>query len=692
MSDHPERSKVCPATGCSAAFTRKFNLDRHLKRNHPELLSRQDRLTAWIGSSAGSVSDLSDVQATAPFAAVRAARLGHPTTMSLPTIPTMTLVHAASMTVAAGPTTPAASLIAELTSAPYHLPYDVASAVLVSGRIAACHVANLSLGVVNATAQTPSLSGLGTVGLIARWAREPDIGDAVGSLTPSESQEKIVEPEGPATGHPPQARPTANEPRPPPTPLQVTHLSEEEHSLERVAAKGGFGRAPDRVTRPRVAGAAGALAEIEPEEEVAVTRKSACAKDNPQSAPADGGLVGPPDRVTRPRVAGAAGALAELGSDEGSVRFSFSGSSVDTSRAASAAAELESAAITFAEDEVPPTTSIPPRNIQGMVAGESTARPNTQPAEGRSQQLDEVIALLKKRRCRRQKKRRRRHRQHHSTTGEDSNSASRSRERERRHSPERLPAKARLREPLPVERRPSATSPPVTAHRQPPLPVGTHEVHGNRRDGPWSLCVEADTRRLIIGDSNLRHLNRLPAGWGVHAYPGATCGDILGLLESMVEVPHSKLRRIYVQVGINHRDREWPPTECIRAVVEEGHRRGIDVALVGVSVPAGLSARQRRNLENFNNAACIEAAGRYVAPLNPADVHVTDADRCGIHYDLGTVQRIFRSVAEYDESWADLGPLTPAPQSFRAYQPGTGHPRSRSPSPPRRRGYQRRYR
>ena len=157
-----EHSKACPASGFGAVFTRKFNLDRHLKRNYPEQPTCKDHLAASIISSAGSVSDVSDIQATTSSAAVRTVRLGHHTTMSSPSIPTITLVQAASVAVAAGPTTPASCLISELNNASYSLPYDVASAVLVSGRIVN-HVTNLSLRIVSATAQTLALSGLATV-------------------------------------------------------------------------------------------------------------------------------------------------------------------------------------------------------------------------------------------------------------------------------------------------------------------------------------------------------------------------------------------------------------------------------------------------------------------------------------------------------------------------------------------------
>ena len=111
-------------------------------------------------------------------------------------------------------------------------------------------------------------------------------------------------------------------------------------------------------------------------------------------------------------------------------------------------------------------------------------------------------------------------------------------------------------------RRSWSGSPPHT--RRYPAPQAADDfngrvvVHGSRREEHRSLDVDHRTTTPVIGDSNLRRVSGVPGHWCVHVLPGARRADVADLLNTMRISSPSKLRRVFVQVGVNDRN-DRPP-------------------------------------------------------------------------------------------------------------------------------------
>ena len=112
---------------------------------------------------------------------------------------------------------------------------------------------------------------------------------------------------------------------------------------------------------------------------------------------------------------------------------------------------------------------------------------------------------------------------------------------------------------------------------------------GNKED--WRIVPAADTKALLVGDSNLRQFAPIPSGWEVHCLPGARFNHINNALQDVLINRSNTLSVVYVQAGINHRDQH--PDEYRRQLerlMMLNSQTEVTIAFVGV--PRSRSWRQ----------------------------------------------------------------------------------------------------
>lgn len=172
-------------------------------------------------------------------------------------------------------------------------------------------------------------------------------------------------------------------------------------------------------------------------------------------------------------------------------------------------------------------------------------------------------------------------------------------------------------------------------------------LHEGPKEG-WDVSVTSGTKVLVIGDSNCRDADatRLPTGWDVHAFPGAKFRHVSQILRRLEErtrdaEAETMLDHIIVQVGINHRD---DPLDSFRDEIANIERKFAHLAkrmwFVGISVANSLDSSTRRNVDRINHYLSGGNFG-YFPPLPSAEVSLRARDVYGIHFDEGTIARIF---------------------------------------------------
>ena len=173
-------------------------------------------------------------------------------------------------------------------------------------------------------------------------------------------------------------------------------------------------------------------------------------------------------------------------------------------------------------------------------------------------------------------------------------------------------------------------------------------VHGSTRKNEWSFTLGEDTRVLIIADSNLRSLASLPPNWEAHVFPGARFGNVINALEQSLGGIHPTLKRIIIQVGVNHRGDREIPTRQLKSLVEVIHASGGCAIYVGVSYAYDMPGKYRMNIDALNSAARDLFDG-YIKPLHPRDVTLRASDKHLIHHDDQTVGRILQLIVEAND-------------------------------------------
>jgi hypothetical protein len=162
----------------------------------------------------------------------------------------------------------------------------------------------------------------------------------------------------------------------------------------------------------------------------------------------------------------------------------------------------------------------------------------------------------------------------------------------------------------------------------------------------WNLSVPPDTEVMVISDSNLRYVSRIPLKWYVHVLSGARFGHVIEAVKATPSHVFQKLRRVFIHIGINHRFDDVAPQPAMRDVVRCLRKFKVDIVFVGLSFSLELKGRPRMIVCTINDLACGLFDG-FVPALLTQDVKISPDDEYRIHYTDATANEIMQSIVDY---------------------------------------------
>jgi hypothetical protein len=180
-------------------------------------------------------------------------------------------------------------------------------------------------------------------------------------------------------------------------------------------------------------------------------------------------------------------------------------------------------------------------------------------------------------------------------------------------------------------------------------PSGVHVFLGNKDE--WDLNSFQSATTLLIGDSNLRNITRVPEGLTVVSLPGAHLRHTADAVKNYKPCQQQRPTQLIIQTGINHRDDNTADIdrwlEYLLETVSENQHLG-DIFLNGVSISPELTTEQQRTLSYINDSYLSYARpskGTYYIPPLPSDeVDVSSTDSTRVHYTPGTSDRILQCI------------------------------------------------
>jgi hypothetical protein len=193
-------------------------------------------------------------------------------------------------------------------------------------------------------------------------------------------------------------------------------------------------------------------------------------------------------------------------------------------------------------------------------------------------------------------------------------------------------------------------SSPTASTSSPPASSRVREYRGDKDQ--WKIQPAENTKSIIIGDSNLRHVSGVPDGWEVHLLSGAHFQHVTRAVKSIPQEPAGKYT-VFIQAGINHRHRYDATVKkdiedlAMALNMNQGIRRSLHV---GVSVSNSLSSDQKENIRKINDEFkhCLQEEN-CIEPLQPDDVNISRNDIVfGIHHTAATTDKILGTLFELD--------------------------------------------
>ena len=175
--------------------------------------------------------------------------------------------------------------------------------------------------------------------------------------------------------------------------------------------------------------------------------------------------------------------------------------------------------------------------------------------------------------------------------------------------------------------------------------AGVKVFSGNNKDD-WKIVPAADTKVLLIGDSNLRTFSPVPTGWEIHCLPGAKFNNINDALQDVLIRRSDSLSVVYVQTGINHRDKH--PDEYRRQLerlMMLNSQTDVTIAYVGVPRSTKLTPAQRNNIDALNEIMSNAFVDEFVEPIPDGQVEILQKDN--IHHSAWTSRKIMTSICKH---------------------------------------------
>lgn len=166
----------------------------------------------------------------------------------------------------------------------------------------------------------------------------------------------------------------------------------------------------------------------------------------------------------------------------------------------------------------------------------------------------------------------------------------------------------------------------------------------------WTINADAETQCIIIGDSNLRGVTRVPPHWEIHSLSGAHIHHVTRAL-SCLSTGQNQQVDVVIQAGINNRTETVTAfTNHIDELLHEARGNHVikNIFYSGISISDNLP--EASNIRRFN-ATIVSAVGTdsYILPLDPNEVHINPTDCHHIHHTSDTadkiINRIYRRVS-----------------------------------------------
>lgn len=193
-------------------------------------------------------------------------------------------------------------------------------------------------------------------------------------------------------------------------------------------------------------------------------------------------------------------------------------------------------------------------------------------------------------------------------------------------------------------------SPTVTRRLSEPVPLTLNPptVHDNEIKNNWALRrVRPDTTVLIIGDSNLRLLDKLPYNFEIHVFPGAYINHMTQIVKSL-NTEDTKLQDIVVHAGINNKAWNFNSTQTdLNKLTVALSRARVRGHVMGINIPKGLSPNEKEVLSKINAHTSHRMMSNYISPLPNEQVSVSPTDKFKIHYDQCTVDKMCKIITKH---------------------------------------------
>jgi hypothetical protein len=156
--------------------------------------------------------------------------------------------------------------------------------------------------------------------------------------------------------------------------------------------------------------------------------------------------------------------------------------------------------------------------------------------------------------------------------------------------------------------------------------------------------VEEGCRVLVLGDSQVKNLTGLPAGFQIESFRGARYPWITDVVNGL-DLPDS-VEHIVLAAGINDRDSDVSKTvrptfvTCMEALRKTRRK----IHFLGIDVPRSFTAKQERTINDINEMAfrSVQQEG-FIGDSQGRVTTVVD----GLHYDTTTLKQIAAKITRH---------------------------------------------
>lgn len=158
----------------------------------------------------------------------------------------------------------------------------------------------------------------------------------------------------------------------------------------------------------------------------------------------------------------------------------------------------------------------------------------------------------------------------------------------------------------------------------------------------WTLEMCSDAEVLILSDSNLKSVEKLPRRWELHSYAGARAHHVVSILRE-AKLGRS-VRVMVIHIGITHKDDDGLAREELDEMIAALEKLGVRAMCMGVSLSERMDAITKDRIGHLNAFLRGRLKTDFIFPLRSDAVHIDPRDKYGIHYTPSTAARIIDCI------------------------------------------------